>query len=121
MKNIMKYKNYYGSIEYDENDLIFFGKLEFIRALVTYQGESAKEIRKEFESAVNDYLELCEQENIEPEKPFKGSFNVRIGKELHEKAIIALQNSESLNEFVKIAISHELECRNKNTGSLNTH
>jgi predicted HicB family RNase H-like nuclease len=110
MKNVLKYKGYYGSIEYSEDDLTFYGKLEFIRALVSYEGESAKKIKKAFESAVDDYLALCQQENVEAEKPFKGSFNVRIGRELHERAIItALANNISLNEFIKVALNHELE------------
>lgn len=53
------------------------------------------------------FLLLCKKENLEAEKPFKGSFNVRIGRELHEKAIIA--KDISLNEFVKVALNHELE------------
>lgn len=56
------------------------------------------------------FLLLCKKENLEAEKPFKGSFNVRIGRELHEKAIItALAKDISLNEFVKVALNHELE------------
>lgn len=110
MKNMLKYKGYYGSIDYDENDLIFYGKLEFIRALVNYEGESAKEIKTAFEQAVDDYLAMCEYEKIVPEKPFKGSFNIRIGERLHEMVTIAAVNCNvSLNEFVKRALNHEVE------------
>lgn len=110
MKNIMQYKGYYGSIELDNENLIFYGKLEFIRALVSYEGESAKEIREAFENAVDDYLHICHTENLVPEKPFKGSFNIRIGEELHERAtLVALDQNMKLNEFVKTAIDHEVE------------
>lgn len=110
MKNMMQYKGFYGSIEYDADDLIFFGKLEFIRSLVSYEGESASDITKAFENAVDDYLAMCEKENLTPEKPFKGSFNIRIGEELHEKATIAASEIDlKLNEFVKNAIFHEIE------------
>ena len=110
MKNIMQYKGYYGSIEIDNEDLILYGKLEFIRSLVSYEGESAKEIREAFENAVDDYLQTCVTENLIPEKPFKGSFNIRIGEELHEKAtLVALDQNMKLNEFVKTAIDHEVE------------
>lgn len=90
--------------------MIFYGKLEFIRALISYEGESAKEIREAFEIAVDDYLQTCVAENLIPEKPFKGSFNIRIGEELHEKAtLVALNQNMKLNEFVKTAIDHEVE------------
>ncbi len=110
MKNMMNYKGYYGSVNYDEDALILYGKLEFIRALVSYEGETVAEIKEAFSQAVDDYLTMCQQENIIPEKPFKGSFNVRVGEELHEKAsIAALKRNVKLNEFIKQAIEHEVQ------------
>ena len=48
MKDLMQYKNYYGSVHFDENDLIFHGKIEFIRALVTYEATNAKDLKQAF-------------------------------------------------------------------------
>ena len=39
-----------------------------------------------FGKAVEDYLELCNLNGKEPEKVYKGSFNVRISPELHKQA-----------------------------------
>lgn len=109
MKDMLKYKGYHGSIHFDENDLTFFGKVEFVKALISYEGESAVKIKKAFEEAIDDYLNMCEKENIHPEKPFKGTFNVRVGEALHEKAVIAaMDRGVKLNEFVKQALEHEL-------------
>ena len=108
MKNMLFYKGYFGSIDFSAEDLLFFGKVEFIAPLISYEGESAKEIKQAFEAAVDDYLAMCAGNGIEPEKSCKGSFNVRIGNELHTKAAIdARQQGVSLNEFVKKAIEHE--------------
>lgn len=111
MKNMMRYKGYYGSVNFDADDLIFYGKLEFINALVSYEGETAKEINAAFKEAVDDYLETCTVREAEPEKPFKGSLNIRIGRDLHEKsALIAKEiGCSSLNEFIKQALNHEIE------------
>ena len=96
-------------IEFDADDLIFYGKLEFVNPLISYEGESAAEIKKAFEEAIDDYLLMCEGEGISPEKPFKGTFNVRIGEALHEKAVIAATSKGiKLNEFIKQALEHEL-------------
>ncbi len=109
MKDMLKYKGYYGSIHFDENDLILYGKVEFIKALINYEGEGASDLKKAFEEAVDDYLLMCKQENMQPEKPFKGTFNIRIGQRLHEKATIAAAElGIKLNEFVKQALEHEL-------------
>ncbi len=49
MKDFMQYKGYYGSVNFDDGDLIFYGKVEFIRALISYEGTDAKGLRKAFE------------------------------------------------------------------------
>jgi predicted HicB family RNase H-like nuclease len=101
MQDMLKYKGYYGSIHYDADTPIFYGKLEFIKALVSYEAEDAIGIKQAFEAAVDDYLELCKQENIIPETPFKGSLNVRLGHQLHEKvALLALREDVSINKYI---------------------
>lgn len=97
----MQYNNYYGSVHFDDDDLIFHGKIEFIRALVTYEATTAKGLKKAFIDAVDDYLATCRDNDIEPEIPFKGSLNVRLGPELHRQiAIAAMQHHLSINKFI---------------------
>lgn len=109
MKNMMSYKGYFGSAYYSDDDLVFHGKLEFMRALITYEGTDVKSLRKAFREAVNDYLELCGQENTEPEKPFKGTFNVRTGADLHRRAALyAKDHGVQLNKVVTDALEHYL-------------
>lgn len=101
MKDLMHYKEYYGSVHFDEDDLVFHGKIEFIRASVSYEATNARGLKKAFHEAVNDYLELCEEQGIEPEQPFKGSLNVRLGSELHRKvAVAAAAHHMSTNKFI---------------------
>ena len=105
MKDMMSYKGYYGSVHYNDGDGIFHGKLEFIRALVSYEGMDAIGLRKAFEEAVDDYLELCREEGLEPEQPFKGTFNVRTGSDLHRRAaLFAKEKGINLNTVVSEAL-----------------
>lgn len=69
----MKYKDYFGSVHYNDDGRVFHGKVEFIRALVSYEGIDAASLRKAFEEAVDDYLDLCSKQKQEPEKPIKNS------------------------------------------------
>ncbi|HSX19493.1 MAG TPA: type II toxin-antitoxin system HicB family antitoxin [Gammaproteobacteria bacterium] len=102
MSDLMEYKGYYGSVHLDQDELFFYGKLEFIRGLITYEGNTARQLRASFEDAVDDYLETCKRKNITPEQPFKGSLNVRIGKDLHRQiAIAAAQQEISINAYIK--------------------
>jgi predicted HicB family RNase H-like nuclease len=102
---LIKYKGYLGSIDFDEEDRIFHGKLEFIRALVTYEATNANELVSAFHQAVEDYLTLCKEQGIKPEKPLKGSFNINMGPDLYRKAMLAATHAGiSLNAFVTEAL-----------------
>jgi len=101
MKDLMQYKDYYGSVHFEDEELIFYGKVEFIRALVTYEATDARGLRKAFEESVEDYLETCRLQKIKPEIPFKGSLNIRLGSELHRLvAIAAEQKHSTINKFI---------------------
>ncbi len=109
MKDTMSYKGYYGSVHYNDEDHVFHGKIEFIRSLVSYEGKDVEGLRQAFEEAVDDYLELCNEKAIEPEKPFRGSFNVRTGSDLHRKAsLLAKEKGINLNKVVTEALEKYL-------------
>ena len=119
MKNTMEYKGYTGSVEFSESDGCFCGQVLFIRDLIMYEGQNAKELLQDFHEAVDHYIDTCKSEGLEPDKPYKGSFNVRISPDLHGRAAIYAVNHEmSLNSFVEKAIEEKLarcERRKKNT------
>ena len=113
MNNLIEYKGYVGSVEFSESDGVFFGKVQGIRSLISYEGTSATELINDFHGAVDDYLALCEEEGSSPEIAYKGSFNVRISPELHKQAIIAATaNQMSLNSFVERSIKRAVDARN---------
>lgn len=107
MKNTMEYKGYIGSVEFSETDELFFGQVQGIRSLISYEGINAKELVSDFHESVDAYLEFCEEEGIEPEKAYKGSFNIRISPELHKQiAICAISKQVSLNSLVEKALQN---------------
>ncbi|WP_434340201.1 type II toxin-antitoxin system HicB family antitoxin [Motilimonas cestriensis] len=100
VKKALTYKTYCGSYEVDFDEGILFGKIECINDLVTFEAESVPELKVAFEEAVDDYLETCAQLNKDPDKPFKGSFNVRVGEGLHKRAYIeSVKRGVSLNDL----------------------
>jgi predicted HicB family RNase H-like nuclease len=68
MKGTMTYKGYWGSVHFNDEDDIFFGRLEFIRALVSYEGSDVASLRRAFHEAVDDYLKTCEEQARQPER-----------------------------------------------------
>ena len=106
MNNTMEYKGYVGTIEFSEEDCLLFGQVLGIKSLISYEGSTAKELLEDFHTAVDDYLEVCSANGMEPERSYKGSFNVRVNPELHKEAAIrALAEGISLNSLVERAIS----------------
>lgn len=110
MKDVLIHKGFIGSVHFDSEDQVFHGKIEGINDLVTFEGNSVKEIIKAFHEAVDDYLSLCKETGKEPLKSARGSFNVRISPEIHQGIleIIAVEHT-SLNQFVERAIEKEVE------------
>ncbi len=109
MSNTMEYKGYVGSVEFSEEDGLFFGKVMGLRALLSYEGSTATELVTDFHAAIDDYLALCAAEGPEPEKAYKGSFNVRVSPELHKKLVICASAQQmSLNSFVERALANSV-------------
>ena len=110
MNNTIEYKGYIGSVEFSEADGIFFGKVQGIRSLISYEGLNAKELISDFHGAVDDYLKMCEEEGSEPETAYKGSLNVRFrNKETHRRAALyAIAHQQSLNSFIEEAVEEKL-------------
>jgi len=104
MKNL-EYKGYTGTIEYSPDDSLLYGKVLGIQGLISYEGETGSELENDSHEAIDTYLGDCELNGIKPEKPFKGSFNVRISPSLHQRAALQAKEAKvSLNNFVAEAI-----------------
>jgi predicted HicB family RNase H-like nuclease len=109
MKDVLNYKGFIGSVHFSADDNVFFGKLEGINDLVTFEGETVKELTDAFHFVVEEYIKDCEKENIATEKSYKGSFNVRLTPELHRRiAISAKMRGESINKFVSEVLSQSV-------------
>lgn len=111
--DILKYKGYEGTSELDMDRCICRGKILFIDDLVTYEADSPKDLQMEFEAAVDDYIETCNELGREPKKPLKGQFNVRVLPELHKKAVLrAIQDGTSLNDVTAKALKNYVSGEN---------
>ena len=107
--SMLSYKGYQGSVIFSDEDSVFHGKILAISDRITYEGESVESIRISFQEAVDDYLDVCALLGKEPEKVYKGSFNVRIAPVLHKHlAVYAAANGKTLNSTVEEAISRFL-------------
>lgn len=109
MKNVLEHKGYTGTVEFSAIDEVFFGKINGIRDVVTFEADTVSKLKKAFRDAVEDYIETCAVVGKDPDKEFKGSFNVRIKPKLHRLAVIKSSAMKiSLNQFVEQVIAKEV-------------
>lgn len=115
MTQHLKYKGYQGTIEPQIDDGTLYGKIAFIRDLVTYEADTLPKLIAEFHLSVDGYLEDCEELDKEPDKPFKGSLNVRLGEELHRQMAMSVLEAtpsvrtKSINAFICEAVTEKLD------------
>ena len=106
MKNILRYREYVGSIEINEHEGFLYGRVLGIQEKLTYRAERADELVRRFRAEIDAYLDRCARENDTPEIPYKGSFNVRISPALHRRlAIHAIAAGTSLNRLIEHILS----------------
>jgi predicted HicB family RNase H-like nuclease len=105
MNKLMSYKGYQGKIEYDDDAGIFHGIVINTRDVITFEGESVKELRKAIRDAIDEYLDYCSRNGKEPDKPYSGRFLIRVKPELHKMvAMEAEQRGMTMNKFVAEAL-----------------
>ena len=78
---MMEYKGYIATIEYDDSVEMLHG--EVINAapypIVTFEAADVEGLKREFRVSIDDYLAWCEEDGVEPRRPFSGNLNLRLG------------------------------------------
>jgi len=101
MKDILTYKKFIGTVSFSAEDRVFYGKVEGINDLVTFEGATVDDLEQSFKYMVDEHIEDCKKEGVPVEKSFKGSLNVRLSPNLHKKmAQIALLKGISINKLI---------------------
>ena len=111
MENIMQYKGYFAEIKYSDEDECFCGKVEGLKNdTILFEGQTVKELKKDFKEAIDLYLDSCKATDTEPEKQCKGSFNVRIKPNLHRDLILEAKKEKiSLNQLVERFLTEKMK------------
>ena len=110
----MKYRGYTGSVEFDAGDRIFHGRVLGTTAdIISFQGASVDELEADFRAAVDDYLSLCAEDGIEPQRPYSGRFVLRLQPATHGKVTAAARLAHtSMNNWIVEAIQMRLDAEN---------
>ncbi|WP_231365795.1 MULTISPECIES: type II toxin-antitoxin system HicB family antitoxin [unclassified Thioalkalivibrio] len=107
---VFEYRGYQGSIEFSLPDGVLNGRVLHIDDLVTYEGTTLEELKREFCASVDGYLEFCEAEGVEPNRPYSGAIKVRVHPEIHrELALTAARSGVTLDAALERIIKDFLQ------------
>ena len=102
----MTYKGYVANIEYSDEDECFIGHIAGFKDRVGFHGESVIKLKKAFQEAIEDYLEVCAAARKEPQRPYSGKLMLRIHPKLHGTiATAAKVSGQSINTWISRALA----------------
>ena len=104
---MMEYRGYLASVEFDDSAGVLHGRVvnSGPYPIATFEANDTGELRREFERSVDEYLDWCEEDGVEPRKPFSGKLNVRLGSELHAAVVKAARAEHvSINSWIVKAL-----------------
>lgn len=97
----MNYKGYRAAVAYDDEAGIFHGEVIGMRDVITFEGTSVEQLRKEFRFSIDDYLAVCAERGRQPDKPFSGKIPLRVAPKVHRAATaVAKAAGKSLNAWL---------------------
>jgi predicted HicB family RNase H-like nuclease len=101
MMNIMEIKGYRAIVQYDPEIEMFRGDFIGLNGGADFYAKDIEGLRKEGEVSLEVFLEMCEEDGVEPRKEYSGKFNLRVSSRLHaEIATRAAAEGKSLNQWV---------------------
>lgn len=103
----MEYRGYVATVEFDDSADALHGRVVNSGSypIATFEATDTEGLRREFERSIDEYLAWCEQDGVEPRKPFSGKLNVRLGSELHGAvAVAAAADGMSINSWIVQAL-----------------
>lgn len=104
---MMEYKGYTASVEFDETVGRLHGRVvnSGPYPIATFEATDVDGIKREFHRSIDEYLDSCKEDGVEPRKPFSGRLNLRLGPDLHQRVVCAAAESGvSLNNWIMQAL-----------------
>ncbi len=101
MLNTMELNGYRATIQYDPEIEMFRGEFVGLNGGADFYAKDIDGLRKEGETSLGVFLEMCEEDGVEPRKEYSGKFNLRVPPPIHADLVAeAAANNKSLNQWV---------------------
>lgn len=95
------YKGCVGTIWLDIDDRMFHGLVENLRDTIHFSGSSVEELETAFHDSVDVYLDWCNRQGHDPEKPYSGKLAFRTSPDHHRLiSEAAAMQAKSINQWM---------------------
>ena len=97
----MEIDGYQAIIQFDPDIEMFRGEFVGLSGGADFYARDIAGLRREGSVSLKVFLEMCQDDGVEPRRQFSGKFNVRIPPELHAAiSAAAAADGKSLNKWV---------------------
>ena len=107
----MEYKGYVAVIGYDDSTDLLYGQVINAApyAVVDFMASDVEGLKREFRISIEQYLSWCEEDGVEPAKPFPGKLELPLYEELYQRIALAAAKEElEVDEWVTETIELRL-------------
>ncbi len=99
--NTMEINGYRAIIQYDPEIEMFRGEFIGLNGGADFYAKDIDGLRQEGETSLKVFLDMCQEDGVEPRKEYSGKFNLRVSPKVHaEIAARAAAAGKSLNQWV---------------------
>ena len=105
MKNTMEIDGYSAVIQFDPDIEMFRGEFIGLNGGADFYAPDVAGLRREGATSLKVFLEMCEEDGVEPRRSYSGKFHLRMSPDLHASAAAAAAaEGKSLNQWIAGAI-----------------
>lgn len=101
MKNIIEIDGYKAVVTYDPDIEMFRGEFIGLNGGADFYANDVDGLKNEGKISLKVFLEMCQEDGVDPRKEYSGKFNLRVSPNLHEDiSSAAAAEGKSLNQWI---------------------
>lgn len=101
MMNVMEINGIRAVIAFDPEINMFRGEFVGLNGGADFYATDIDGLRREGETSLKVFLEMCTEDGVSPYKKASGRFNLRLPQDLHDKAVaLAKASGKSVNNWI---------------------
>jgi predicted HicB family RNase H-like nuclease len=108
LSNVLSYQDYRAEFGFDADSNLLHGRVIGINAVVDFYGKDVDELKREFKTSIEAYVDYCRKLGVKPEKTWTGKLTLRPTEEQRRRySVAAAIAHKSLNAWMVDILDRE--------------